>query len=348
LWARSWPIRRTAPTEVLDYLAEQLGIADPSCVKAYRVREMTRLGHAREIRVAYGFVEFAGMQDELVRWVADRAWTSGDGPMALFDGSVAWLRERRVLLPGVSTLARLVARVRGAAMQRLWETLSGLLTAQQARALELLLEVPEGARASDLERLRRGPTRVSGKAMVAALDRVSEIRGLGVGGVDLGRRSTAEGAARRDVVELGVGADRRHAGLCGNLNELSYGFGRVTVSSRGRHQSVADLDDVTGGRPFKAHATDSQTVGANPDLVVAKRALFAALLGGAQKAADSREISVKRIIRRPRVALLGCAITNVLGLHLVDRVQVQSCRTAIHEGTQPRAHLHATEFRRSG
>jgi len=75
-----------APTEVLDYLAEQLGIADPSCVKAYRVREMTRLEHAREIRVAYGFVEFAGMQDELVWWVQDRAWTSGDGPKALFDG----------------------------------------------------------------------------------------------------------------------------------------------------------------------------------------------------------------------------------------------------------------------
>jgi len=42
-------------------------------------------------------------------------------------------------------------------------------------------ELPEGARTSDLERLRRGPTRVSGKAMVAALDRVSEIAGLGVG-----------------------------------------------------------------------------------------------------------------------------------------------------------------------
>jgi len=46
------------PTEVVDYLAEQLGIEDPSCVKAYRSREMTRLEHAREIRDAYGFVEF--------------------------------------------------------------------------------------------------------------------------------------------------------------------------------------------------------------------------------------------------------------------------------------------------
>ncbi len=64
-----------APTEVLDYLAEQLGIADPSCVKAYRVREMTRVEHAREIRVAYGFVEFAGMQG--TSWFG--GWPTGRG-----------------------------------------------------------------------------------------------------------------------------------------------------------------------------------------------------------------------------------------------------------------------------
>ena len=85
-----------------------------------------------------------------------------------------------MLLPGVSTLARLVARVRDAATQRLWDTLAAPLTAAQASALDLLLEIPDGARTSDLERLRRGPTRVSGRAMAAALDRVSELTAIGV------------------------------------------------------------------------------------------------------------------------------------------------------------------------
>jgi len=42
------------PTEVIDYLAEQLGIADPSCVKRYAQREPTHRDHAGEIQRVLG------------------------------------------------------------------------------------------------------------------------------------------------------------------------------------------------------------------------------------------------------------------------------------------------------
>ena len=48
----------------------------------------------------------------------------------------------------------------------------------------------------DLERLRTGPTTISGKSMVAALERVAELAGLGFGSLDL------SGVPRRRVVEL--------------------------------------------------------------------------------------------------------------------------------------------------
>ncbi len=106
------------PTAVTAYVAGQLEIADPSCVKAYLEREKTRFEHQWVIAEEYGWRSFADVEAELTKWVEDRAWTTGDGPGAISDAAVLWLRERRVLLPGVTTLARLVARVRDEVLER--------------------------------------------------------------------------------------------------------------------------------------------------------------------------------------------------------------------------------------
>jgi hypothetical protein len=46
------------PVELVEYLAEQLGIDDPSCVKRYTEREKTKLEHAWEIQREHGLVSF--------------------------------------------------------------------------------------------------------------------------------------------------------------------------------------------------------------------------------------------------------------------------------------------------
>ncbi|MET8351578.1 Tn3 family transposase [Micromonospora sp. NPDC005206] len=133
------------PTEAVDYVAVQVGAADPSVAKEYLRRRPTRFEHQREIAQAYGYTDFAGAEPDLTRWIDDRAWTTGDGPKALFNAAVGWLRERKVLLPAVSTLARLVARVRAQATDRLHQRLSDLVSAFQARLPEDLLETVDKA-----------------------------------------------------------------------------------------------------------------------------------------------------------------------------------------------------------
>jgi TnpA family transposase len=169
------------PTVVVDFVAGQLGIDDPSCVKRYTEREKTRFDHAWEIQRACGLKEFTEAEAELREWVAARAKASGDGPKAIFNDAVRWLRERDVLLPGLTTLARLVASVREEATQQLWRKLEALLSVGQRGVLDALVEVPPGASVSDLERWRKGaPRRASGPSMIKALNQVSEIMGLGL------------------------------------------------------------------------------------------------------------------------------------------------------------------------
>ncbi|MFE2195523.1 Tn3 family transposase [Streptomyces olivaceus] len=182
---RFMPDPRQVPAEVAEYLAGQLEIEDASCLKLYGERDGTARTHAGEIQEAGGWRDFAEIREELAGWLDARAWTTGDGPKALFDAAAGWLREGRVLLPGVSRLARLVGSVREAANQRLWDTLYGMLGVGQRAVLDSLLTVPSGERVSELDRLRRGPVRVSGPQMKRALERAAEIAALGMGAVDV-------------------------------------------------------------------------------------------------------------------------------------------------------------------
>jgi hypothetical protein len=133
----------------------------------YTERAKTAYEHAWEIRDAYGYHPFedAEWRRKFRAFLHGRAWTGAEGPVALFNQAVGWLRRNRVLLPGVSVLAKQVASVRQVAEKRLYATVAGAARRADASLpadLVALLGVPEGRRVSELERLRRpGRTRSS-------------------------------------------------------------------------------------------------------------------------------------------------------------------------------------------
>jgi TnpA family transposase len=267
------------PGAVLDFVAGQLEVTDPSQVKRYTERAKTRFDHQWEIRRAGGLREFAEAEAEFADWVAARSWTSGDGPKAIFLDGMAWLRERKILLPGVTTLARLVAKVRDDTTRRLWGELEGLLTPGQRHLLDQLLEVPPGARVSDLERWRKGPPpRGSGPAIIKALDQVSEITALGL--AELGAEALVPPRRLGELARYGMSADasqiRRHPD----------GRRLATLLATVRHLEAKSVDDtlelldllMTAELVNKAQtASDKEKVRKHPQLARASARLAVAV-----------------------------------------------------------------------
>ena len=126
--ARFLPDVRDVPAGASAYIAAQLGLPDVSSLAQYAERGQTHREHTARDPASLRLWEFAKTRSELESWLERRAWNRGDGPRVLFEAAWQWLRERRVLLPGITTLTRLVASIRERATQRLWETLAGKLT----------------------------------------------------------------------------------------------------------------------------------------------------------------------------------------------------------------------------
>ena len=169
------------PDAVLQSVANQINVADPTCVSAYRQSEQ-RWRHTTEIRSRYGYREFVdvGVEFRLGRLLCALCWTGTDRPSVLFDHANGWLIGHKVLLPGVTILERFVAEVRSRMESRLWRLLVRDVTDEQRRRLDELLMPTEGGRQSWFDRLRKGPVRISGPALVQALLRIEAVRSLGI------------------------------------------------------------------------------------------------------------------------------------------------------------------------
>ncbi len=176
------------PPGVIVHLTRQLGLTDSPNLDRYRAGTV-RWDHTAEIRQLYGYRQYSEQPGhfQLLRWLFARAWLGTERPIVLFERAIAWLRERKILLPGVTVLEREIARIRDHANDRLWRVLARSLTPAQCDRLEGLLVVPPDRYVSPLDRLRRLPTAPSGQGLLDVLARLVEVRGLAVGAIDLSR-----------------------------------------------------------------------------------------------------------------------------------------------------------------
>ncbi len=174
------------PANVQILVAQQLSINNRDVLAGYAQRETTKREHAALIREHYGY---HGFNDplwvfRLSRLLYARAWISNERPSLMFDFATAWLIQRKILLPGASTLSRLITEIRARTVNRLWLRLSALPTETQKDKLETLLQIPEGKRFSRFDRYRKGPVTISGPAFNEAIERYRELQTFGMQTLD--------------------------------------------------------------------------------------------------------------------------------------------------------------------
>lgn len=280
---RFLPDALEVPWSLVEFIAGQLGVEDASVVKRYGARRATPYEHSQEITRRYGYLEASDpvVAVELEAFVASRAWLTDDGPVTLFDRSVAWLRDRKVLLPGVSVLARLVARVRAEQSDRLHDTIAELAGDRLTdHRLDRLVQQAGQARVSELETLRSPPSKTSKGEIVRQIERVACLRDL-VEGIDL---SSLPAARLRALARYGLLAK------AGALRDLSARRRRATL--------IASLVEL------RAEAADD--LGDALDAQLAER--------GRQAERDATTAQVREIPRLTAAAgELGAAVTFVLG-----------------------------------
>ena len=173
------------PETAVRYIADQLGIANID-LGEYATNEDSRLRHQARIRAHLGYREFDTVaQFGVCRLLLSRLALADEHAVALFDAVTAQLVERRIELPGASTIQKIIARAREHASKILYRQLASRLSPAQLKRLESLLLVPKGDTRTRLDRLRAEPTSLSSVGLAKALERVRAVREIGVGSVSL-------------------------------------------------------------------------------------------------------------------------------------------------------------------
>ena len=231
----------------------EIGVSTTVDLAGYSEGEW-RWSHQAEIRRVYGYRPFSsdGVEPELVDWLRARAWVTAESSRALFARASDLLMGQRILLPGWSALWRPVGTARESADERGWSMLAATLTDEQRARLERLLHVTAGHRVTDLERLRMAPVEPTIKGLMAALQRLRELRVLadGLGGLE------ALPHARLRV--LMVAAERQRGGELADLREsrrlATLMAFAITAAERGQDDALEHFDRLHGDLLLRAAA----------------------------------------------------------------------------------------------
>ena len=215
---------REPPQNILDYVADQLGLP-AEAITDYALRVETRREHLSEVMQHLGFRRMrAGDRKGLVSWLGERA-LENEHSSRLLQLACERLYQLQLVRPATTSMEDLVADARQWAQQKTYQILAQPLPAESRERLDTLFErvgcdglaAPRGEdpRAVALVWLRRAAVGHNADDILEALDKLAFVRKWAVENWDLSdlppcrlkhlaqiaRRTSVQGLERRQPAE---------------------------------------------------------------------------------------------------------------------------------------------------
>jgi hypothetical protein len=177
-----YPGRLLRPGEVirhapLAFVGEQLGIA-PEALADYAARGPTRYEQLDTLRDVFGFQPFSRpVRVELQAWLLPPALTTTNG-VALSRLLLDELRRRRIIVPGITPVERMVGKALLDAERHVGDLLTRNLTVMRRDRLDALLDGHDSTSTSVLAWVRQPPGKPGRRAFSAILDRLAVLRAI--------------------------------------------------------------------------------------------------------------------------------------------------------------------------
>jgi TnpA family transposase len=214
------------PAIMLDHIAEQVGIASDA-LAAFGRRSKTRYDQLASLKQRFGYRDASDpLRRQLTGELALHAIGTTSGRV-LLDELIARMRERKIVIPGVSVIERMAAEAMHLADRQVVGDVAGRLSADQRRGLDALLADKRNDRKSQLSWLKEPPGRVGAASLGAILDKLDVVQHLKLGDLAVPAAFTPrmtlmakEGVRLVAQAFQQMGADRRHAMLVATVQDL--------------------------------------------------------------------------------------------------------------------------------
>lgn len=170
--------------QIVNYLTGQLDLP-PSLTIQIPQREATALEHRQNILTYLGFHRFdEAAQAELSRWIKAQA-KQGVLPRDLFPQAEKYLFDKRILLPGPSTVERLIIQVCSEVHAQVFEAIYQRLSPDLRQTIDDLLAVSEGEQRSYFHQLKAYPPAAKLSSLRIYLKRYQTLSATGIETLDL-------------------------------------------------------------------------------------------------------------------------------------------------------------------